>query len=67
MANLEKSPETTAEGEETLAGTWLDENPGAIPRECGAEAGSMGMDTSDPASRAAIRELLEMDPDLFGD
>lgn len=70
MANLHKSnkpTETTEDREEAVTRTWLDENPGELPEECAAEAESLGMDTSDPASRAAIRDLLEMDSDLFGD
>lgn len=67
MTDLRKPAQTPEEHEEALTRAWLEENPGELPEECAAEAESLGMDTSDPASRAAVRELLEIDSDLFGD
>ena len=46
---------------------WLKDNPNELPSLVDEEARSMGADTSNPEMRAMIRELIEMDPDLFGD
>ena len=43
---------------------WLDENPGEVPQEARDAAAEMGYpDIPDEA----LRDLIEMDPDLLGD
>lgn len=62
-----KKPSEQAVEQHQATNEWLKQNPAEIPIECVDEAESFGIDTSQPESRNALRELLEMDPDLFGD
>ncbi len=43
------------------------DDPEFLPEEVAAEAEEFCLDPDDPATRAALRDILMDDPDLFGD
>ncbi len=46
---------------------WLDENPGELPYEVEVEVEGLIASGNDFHLREMVRDMLEMDPDLFGD